>query len=88
MTNCRSAQTLACVALTALLAVGSFAGSAAAGWGNDNDRHDARQNGNRNHYQAPPVVYDRYTTAPAYYAPPVVYGTGYDSGFNLNINIQ
>ena len=51
----------------------------------DGDR-DYRQDWNRD-YRAPPVVYQRYD-APTYYAPPIVYGPSYDSGFGLNINIR
>ena len=83
-----SAKTLACAAFAALLAVGSFAGPAEARWGNDNDRHEDRQDWNRDQYRPPPVVYDRYYNAPTYYAPPIVYGPSYDSGFGLNINIR
>lgn len=74
-----------CLAFTTLLAVASFTGPAAAGWGNDNNRHDDhrdnRQGWNGGGYQPPPVVY--YNNPPAYYAPPVVYG----QGFGININI-
>jgi len=94
-----SVKTAACAALAALLAVGSYATPVAAAWGDQNDRrnewrndrnehNENRQDWNRDHYQAPPVVYERYYTAPTYYAPPVVYGPSYDSGFGLNINIR
>lgn len=74
------------LALSALLALGTFAVPASA---EDNHRGDYRGNEHRddhrdnrgwnNGYQAPPVVYG----APAYYPPPVVYG----SGIGININI-
>jgi hypothetical protein len=69
------------LALSAVLALGSFATSASADE-RDHDRGHDRGHGrdygySGGYYGAPPVVYD----APGYYAPPVVYGPGI--GINL-----
>jgi hypothetical protein len=75
-----SAKLAAVLAISAILAVGTFAGSASAAerWvGHRVYHHPVRYGG---YYRAPPVVYgtpyrSRYYGAP-YYAPPVVYGPG------------
>jgi hypothetical protein len=81
-----SAKLAAGLAISAILAVGTFAGSA------DAREHDGgyRHNWNGGYYAAPPVVYGSaygggYYGSP-YYAPPLVYGPGI--GINLpGINI-
>ena len=87
-----SAETVICIGFAALLAVGTFASSAAARDDHDNDRQrswqDNRNDRDRDYHRAPPVVYDRYVAAPTYYAPPVVYGPSYGSGPGLTITIQ
>ena len=89
-----SAETVICMGLVAMLAVGTFASSAVARDDHDNDRQRSWQDnrndwheGERGYYRAPPVVYDRYV-APTYYAPPLVYGPSYGSGPGLTITIQ
>jgi hypothetical protein len=76
-----------CLAVTAAVAVASFAAPASARWAGGNERHDGYRgqqgwNGNGGYYNAPPVVYQPYGNN-GYYAPPTVYG----SGLNLNINL-
>ena len=71
-----------CIGLTALLAVGLFAGPASARWGdngynnngyNNNGNHgDHDWNNNGYYYRDPPVIYS--TPNRYYYPPPVVYG--------------
>ena len=82
-----SARLAAGIAISAILALGTFAGSASA-------REDYHHHGyNGGYYRAPPVVYGSpyggaYYGSP-YYAPPVVYGPGI--GINLpgvNIGIR
>jgi hypothetical protein len=70
-----SAKLATGLAIAAILAVGTFAGSANADWRND---HRGYHNWNGGYYRAPPVVYgsaynNGYYGSP-YYAPPVVYG--------------
>jgi len=66
------------IMLTAILALGSFSGSASAD-NRDRDHRDRRHGDwNRGYDRAPPVVYRR-----PYYAPPVVYGPAW--GVNINI---
>jgi hypothetical protein len=67
-----SAKLAAGIAISAILALGTFAGSASA------REHEGRYEGG--YYNAPPVVYgssygNGYYGSP-YYAPPVVYGPG------------
>ena len=69
------------LAISALLALGSFAGSAEAQY-----RHHYRHYYNGGYYRAPPVVYgspyrNSYYGNPYYYPPPVVYGPSI--GINL-----
>ena len=79
-----SAKLGAVLAISAMLALGTFATSANA----DNDRHNnSYHNWNGGYYRAPPVVYgspygSSYYGSP-YYAPPVVYGPGV--GFDIII---
>jgi|SRR5579863_1777554 len=90
-----SAKFGAALAISAMLALGSFAPSASAEERHrDRDRdydhnwnHDSEHNWNGGYYRAPPVVYgspygSSYYGSP-YYAPPVVYGPGI--GFDINI---
>jgi hypothetical protein len=80
-----SARLAAGIAISAMLALGTFAGSAGA---DEYYHHHHYYNGG--YYRAPPVVYGSayggaYYGSP-YYAPPVVYGPGV--GVNLpGINI-
>jgi hypothetical protein len=74
----------ACISLSAMLAVGLFAGPASARWGDNNYNNNGYNNGyHGNHgdrdwnshgyyYRDPPVIY----SAPSryYQPPPVVYG--------------
>lgn len=79
------------LAISALLAVGSFASPASA----DRDGYNrGYQNGNGGYYRAPPVVYGSpygssfYGYSP-YYAPPVVYGPGVGMSLPfVNLNIR
>jgi hypothetical protein len=77
-----TARLAGAVAISALLALGTFAAPASADWhGGGGYRH----NWNGGYYHAPPVVYGSpygggYYGSP-YYAPPVVYGPGI--GINL-----
>ena len=80
------------LAISALLAVGSFAAPANADW--DGYNRGRYQNWNGGYYRAPPVVYGSpyrssyYGYAP-YYAPPVVYGPGVDISLPfVNLNIR
>lgn len=64
------------LAVSALLALGTFATPANADWNGDRGGYDHNWNGG--YYHAPPVVYgssygNGYYGQP-YYAPPVVYG--------------
>jgi hypothetical protein len=68
-----SAKLAAGIAISAILAVGTFATPASA-------EHQEGRNWNGGYYNAPPVVYgssygNGYYGSP-YYAPPVVYGPG------------
>ena len=77
LTQRRSARLAAGVAISALLALGTFAGAAQARVDHDGDR-GYQQNWNNSYYNAPPVVYGGYYgNGYGYYAPPpVVYGSG------------
>jgi hypothetical protein len=73
-----SAKLAAGIAISALLAFGTFAAPASADWNHERGGYD--QNWNGGYYRAPPVVYgspygDSYYGSP-YYAPPAVYGPG------------
>lgn len=80
-----SAKLGAGIAISALLALGSFATPASADWDGYN-RSYYHHNWNGGYYRAPPVVYGSsyygggYYGSP-YYAPPVVYGPSI--GINL-----
>jgi hypothetical protein len=84
-----SAKLAAGIAISALLAIGTFAAPA------DARDHDGgyRHNWNGGYYRAPPVVYgspygSSYYGAP-YYAPPVVYGPGIGIGLpGINIRVR
>jgi hypothetical protein len=90
-----SARLLGGLAVSALLALGTFATPAHADW--NGDQREYHHNWNGGYYRAPPVVYgspyygggyNGYYGSP-YYAPPVVYGPGI--GINLpgvNIGIR
>jgi hypothetical protein len=83
------AKLAAGIAISALLALGTFAAPASA----EDGHHRGDHNWNGGYYRAPPVVYgspygNGYYGSP-YYAPPVVYGPGV--GINLpgvNIGIR
>ena len=89
--RCRSAKLAAGLAIAAILALGTFAGSA--------DARDYRGHYGYNHYynggyyRAPPVVYgspygNGYYGYP-YYAPPVIYGPGIGISLpGINIGIR
>ena len=83
-----SAKLAAGFALSALLALGSFAAPAAHA-----DYYRGDHNWNGGYYHAPPVVYgstyyNGYYGSP-YYAPPVVYGPGIGISLpGINIGIQ
>jgi hypothetical protein len=91
-----SARLAAGIAISAILALGTFAGSARAG--ETGGRYDHYYNGG--YYQAPPVVYGSpyggayygspyYNGSPYYYAPPVVYGPGIGVSLpGVNIGIR
>ena len=82
-----SARLAAGIAISAILALGSFAGSATA---REYDHHHGYHGG---YYHAPPVVYGSpyggaYYGSP-YYAPPLVYGPGIGIGLpGINIGIR
>ena len=78
-----SARLAAGIAISAMLALGTFAAPASADWNGDHGGY--RHNWNGGYYRAPPVVYGSpygggYYGSP-YYAPPVVYGPSV--GINL-----
>jgi hypothetical protein len=85
-----SAKLAAGIAISAMLALGSFAAPANADGYYRNHRH----NWSGGYYNAPPVVYgssygSSYYGYSPYYAPPVVYGPGI--GISLpfvNLNIR
>jgi hypothetical protein len=78
----RTAGLTAGVVFTAILALGTFTGSAGA-----EERWEHRDRGehrgwNGGYYREPPVVYgQRYERQ--YYEPPVVYGPGIGLNFNI-----
>jgi len=80
----RSAKLAAGLVISAILAFGTFAGSAIAGETGGSGYYHYYNGG---YYSAPPVVYGSpysgtyygspyYNGSPYYYAPPVVYGPG------------
>jgi hypothetical protein len=77
-----SAKLATGLAISAMLALGSFAGPASADW--DGNHREYHHNWNGGYYQAPPVVYgspyrSSYYGSP-YYPPPVIYGPGIGIG--------
>ena len=87
-----TAKLAAGLAISALLAVGSFAAPANAEW--DGYNRGRQHNWNGGYYRAPPVVYgspygSSYYGYSPYYAPPVVYGpsVGISLPF-VNLNIR
>jgi hypothetical protein len=84
-----SARLMAGLAVSALLALGTFATPANADWDGNHSHH----NWNGGYYHSPPVVYgspyrNRYYGSP-YYAPPVVYGPGIGISLpGVNIGIR
>jgi hypothetical protein len=87
----RSAKLAAGLAISAILVLVTFAGSAEA---RDDRYYGYRHYYNGGYYRAPPVVYgspygNNYYGSPYYYPPPVIYGPGI--GINLpgiGINIR
>jgi hypothetical protein len=83
-----SAKLAAGLALSAMLAVGTFAVPAYAD-GDGGYHREYRHNWNGGYYEAPPVVYGSpydggyYGGSPYYYPPPVVYGPSV--GFSIRI---
>ena len=89
-----SAKLGAAIAISALLALGTFAAPASADWSGEHGGYDHNWNGGYYHH-APPVVYGfpaiyggSYYGSP-YYAPPVVYGPGVGIGLpGVSIGIR
>jgi hypothetical protein len=79
------------LAISAVLALGAFVGTAHAEW-RDGDHRGHNWGGG--YYRAPPVVYgspygSSYYGASGYYAPPVVYGPGIGVSLpGVNIGIR
>jgi hypothetical protein len=96
LTNTRSKRRLSWkltggLAISALLALGTFGTPASADWNSDHGGYHHNWNGG--YYHAPPVVYgspyrNGYYGSP-YYAPPVVYGPGFGVSLpGVNIGIR
>jgi hypothetical protein len=88
----RSVTLAAGLAISALLAVGTFAAPANADWDGDGNRGH-HHNWNGGYYNAPPVVYGSpYGSSyygSSYYAPPVIYGPGVGISLpGVNIGIR
>ena len=90
--KCRlSARLAAGIAISAMLAVGTFAAPANADW---EGHHRGYHNWNGGYYNAPPVVYgspygSSYYGYSPYYAPPVVYGPGVGVSLPfINLNVR
>ena len=89
----RSVTLAAGLAISALLAVGTFAAPANADWDGDGNRGH-HHNWNGGYYNAPPVVYgspygSSYYGYSPYYAPPVIYGPGVGISLpGVNIGIR
>jgi hypothetical protein len=82
----RSVTLAAGLAISALLAVGTFAAPANADWDGNRGRH---HNWNGGYYNAPPVVYGSSYYGSSYYAPPVIYGPGVGISLpGVNIGIR
>jgi hypothetical protein len=81
------------IAISALLALGTFAGSARADNDDRGEHRGYHHNWNGGYYNAPPVVYgspygNGYYGSP-YYAPPVIYGPGVGISLpGINIGIR
>ncbi len=76
----RSAKLAAGIAISAVLALGTFAAPASADW-DGHHRHREHHGWDGGYYRAPPVVYgspyrSNYYGSP-YYSPPVVYAPGF-----------
>ena len=89
-----SAKLAAGLVISAMLALGTFAGSASAEErrGEHREYHHNHHNWNGGYYRAPPVVYgspygSSYYGSPYYYPPPVIYpGIGLSlPGVNIGI---
>jgi len=84
-----SARLAAGIAISAIIALGTFAAPASA----EDGHHRGDHNWNGGYYRAPPVVYgspygNGYYSSP-YYAPPVVYGPGVGVSLPfVNLNIR
>jgi hypothetical protein len=88
-----SAKLAAGIAISALLALGTFAAPASADW--NGDHRGNWGGGYGGYYNAPPVVYGStygdgyYGYGSPYYAPPVVYGSGIGIALpGVNIGIR
>jgi len=82
-----SAKLMAGLALSAMLAIGTFAVPAYAD--GDGGHRQYRHNWNGGYYEAPPVVYGSpygggYYGSPYYYPPPVVYGPAVGFSFRIH----
>ena len=82
-----SAKLMAGLALSAMLAIGTFAVPAYAD--GDGRHRQYRHNWNGGYYEAPPVVYGSpygggYYGSPYYYPPPVVYGPAVGFSFRIH----
>jgi hypothetical protein len=79
------------IAISAMLALGTFAVPASADWNHDHGGYQRNWNGG--YYNSPPVVYgspygNGYYGS-SYYAPPVVYGPGVGISLpGVNIGIR
>jgi hypothetical protein len=92
-----SAKLAAGLVISAMLALGTFAGSASAeerrGEERRGEHREYHHNWNGGYYRAPPVVYgsrygSSYYGSPYYYPPPVVYGPSIGIGLpGVNIGI-
>jgi hypothetical protein len=92
-----SAKLAAGLVISAMLVLGTFAGSASAqerrGEERRGEHREYHHNWNGGYYRAPPVVYgspygSSYYGSPYYYPPPVVYGPGIGIGLpGVNIGI-
>jgi hypothetical protein len=93
-----SAKLAAALAVSALLALGTFAMPAYADGDGDGNHREYHHNWNGGYYAAPPVVYgspygqtyygspyygNQYGS-PYYYPPPVVYGPSVGFGFTIH----
>jgi hypothetical protein len=85
-----SAKLVAGLALSAMLAIGTFAVPAYADGDGDGGHRQNRHNWNGGYYEAPPVVYGSpygggyYGYSEPYYPPPVVYGPSVGFSFRIH----